>query len=214
MKFKDVEWIGFDLDHTLYPFDQALSDAIRTEISGRVALIIGVSQSEAFNQINELRKVTGSTSKALELMGVKNARQLEHQVFDHFNVVGLLKRDDGLAKILLHLSSRYKLFLVTNTSRSMAHSKLEKIGIDIKIFSEVLCGGELNAYKGDGSAFKEILRRTNLPAEKHVFIGDNEIMDIIPAKAVRMKAVKLLGTDETVADLKISSIHEIEKLFL
>lgn len=57
------------------------------------------------------------------------------------------------------------------------------------------------------------MSRTGLPAQSHVSVGNNLRTDIIPAKNIGMKTVKVGGSQSTEEDLWVPEFTGIEKLF-
>ncbi|MFC1711308.1 HAD family hydrolase [Patescibacteria group bacterium] len=66
--------------------------------------------------------------------------------------------------------------------------------------------------KPDPYAFKLILNYTKLKPENHLFIGDSDKKEMIPAKKLGMKTCLVWGKSK-VADISLKTVYEVESLF-
>lgn len=213
---KDILAVGFDLDGTLYNSTPEINDRVRNKIAEYI-----------LKKMPELQNIPGarhyferryinlkSGSMVLEEAGYKDSLNLMNRCLADANILDLMAPNLKLCNILNEMSSRYKLYLITSGFKNESVGKLNRIGIDTKIFSYELYGDDPgHDSKSDGKIFKEIISETNLPAEKHVYVGDRLKQDILPPKKIGMKTIAV-WSEIPEADISIKNINEIGDLLL
>jgi|SRR3989344_1407983 len=212
---REVKAAGFDLDGTLYSTTFEIDERIRTRIAEKilkkVSSLGSVKRARDYFE-GEYRK-TGSGSKVLERVGYHDSREVMDECLATADVLDLIERDDELRGILENIHAKYKTYLITSSPRDLALQKLNRIGIDRRLFDTAMYSEMPDVSKSDGSAFEYLVKTVSIPAYQHVYVGDREKSDILPAKRLGMKTVAVWSSIEE-ADFSIDHIHDIKRLLL
>jgi FMN phosphatase YigB (HAD superfamily) len=122
--------------------------------------------------------------------------------------------------VLKRLSERYHLGIIANQPLG-TKERLYEYGIG-QYFSLVLSSAEEGLEKPNRALFLRALSLSGCEAADAVMVGDRPDNDIVPAKALGMKTVRItqgLGglmpvtSDEMRADMTISSLNELLAFF-
>lgn len=114
----------------------------------------------------------------------------------------------------------YKMGVIANQKLG-SKQRLEAWGI-AKYFEVILASAEEGVAKPDPQIFLRALKRAGCPAENSVMIGDRIDNDIVPAKKLGMKTVRILQSfssygiarcEEETADITINRLSELLEHF-
>jgi putative hydrolase of the HAD superfamily len=83
--------------------------------------------------------------------------------------------------------------LNTNGETNVSLKKLKRIGIAPGTFEKIYCNVDLGILKPDPEAFKIVLRKTRLKPSQHLFVGDSDVKEIIPAKKLGFRTCYVWG---------------------
>ncbi|MBI4010138.1 MAG: HAD family hydrolase [Candidatus Aenigmarchaeota archaeon] len=119
--------------------------------------------------------------------------------------------DSKLVKTLSAAKRRFGIFVVTEGYETPAIKKLRELGA-FPFVDGLICY-DMFGHPKDAEYFLELINRTRMPAETHVSIGDNLRTDIIPAKTIGMKTIKVGGNKTSSEDLWVPEFTETEKFF-
>ncbi len=213
-----VKIIGFDLDGTLYPYTEEIQRRNSEEIYGELSKILGISfdkVDEVFNRLYNDRNESccGSGSRTIERMGIMygyklNGAEIVQKCLARANVLDLIDGNPKLVEMLISLSKRYCLDLVTSTHSSLMNPKLEKIGIGKALFDYILTGETIS--KSDGAMFRRWLELRCFEADEHLYVGDNNRVDVDIPKGLGIRTCFIGEYEE--ADLCIGGITELESI--
>lgn len=113
---------------------------------------------------------------------------------------------------LTHLrAAGYHLAVVSNFD-GLLFEILSLTGLS-QVFHQVVCSGEVGAYKPDPRVFRAALSRAAVPPSQVVMIGDSERADVNPARRLGMQAILLDRSDEQTAyeGPRITSLHDLRR---
>jgi len=212
----NVDYVGFDLDNTLYPLNPEIDERISMKVAeGLLEIRSDLGDINSARELLErMYKELGTRTLVFSRLGVKNPGELMERCLIESRAEELISPDSRLVEILTDISKRYRTFLLTASPKKVAIPRLHKIGIEPDTFNFTIYGDNPSgAVKRDGSIYRHLLDVTGCPPESHVYIGDSLKADIIPAKNSGMKTI-LVGSKDENADISINSIHEIENLLL
>lgn len=205
-RLAQVKVIIWDLDGTLYQDAPGLSELIRSEIYKRLAKAMGVSVEEAQREYDKKYQEVEGATKTLETFGL-NGIEIVDEVFERIDFSRYLKKNPKLPVLFASLAS-FRHILLTNNRREHALKKLEAIGLDPAVFEEIICTYDLGIFKPDRRVFELVLEKTGLPPNQHLYVGDQEKKDIVPAKAVGMRTAMVWGNSE-MADISLPTVYDI-----
>ncbi|MEK6952920.1 MAG: HAD family hydrolase [Nanoarchaeota archaeon] len=207
--------VGFDLDGTLYSSNEEINNRIRIEISKRILAkkpyLGGIEEARRY--FEDRHTVLQSGTKVLKEAGFDDSNLVMDDCLAKADVLDLINYDGELVDILNKLSQVYQIYLVTNSPRELGEKKLERLGINPRVFNPIVYSDNIRGSKQDGAVFRYVLIATQIPANKHVYVGDRKNSDILPAKALGIKTIAV-GSVIKEADFSIQSIHEIRRLLL
>lgn len=117
----------------------------------------------------------------------------------------------GACNLLMSLSGRVKLGLVTNAYNGVLQRKrIEASGL-LRFFQEILIAGEVGIFKPDPEIFLLMSRKLSVLPEECLFIGDLIHYDIAGAHSAGMKTV-LYGTNKSVSKVPDYRAEDIPAL--
>lgn len=197
---KSSNHIFFDLDHTLWDFDQNSGLAFqrvfskyKTEIV--LADFLKVYEPINFNYWKDYRedRVTKQELRRGRLVDTfKNFEiSVPVDIIDAMAVsyIEELPVDNhllpGAEEILEYLCKKYKLHIITNGFQEVQHLKLQKSKI-AHYFETVTSSEEVGVKKPNPLVFQTALKKANAVAATSVMIGDTFEADILGAEAIGM----------------------------
>ncbi len=219
MSLKNLNVVGFDLDHTLYPQTEESQKKIREKIYEKLATAMNIpfaTAGELFEQEYASNNHWGKSgsrtiielcaSAGLDLDG----KLIVQQAIEDADILEFIEPNPKLNEMLIKLKNRYWLDLITGTSQKLAYSKLERLEINQKVFGFMLMGGEYGS-KTTGEVYQRWIELRSVPVPSMLYVGDNTKQDIDSPKALGIKTC-IVGKEYDKADYHISNILELEGL--
>jgi len=213
-----VKAVGFDLDECIYPSDPEINNLIRNYISSALLKKLSfadLAEARAFFEKKYAELHSGS--KVLVSVGynINEANNITDGAAAQDGIIKLIKKDPNTSRIIRAISNQYEwTFLITSSPRNVADSKLMKIGINPLCFTYMIYGDDPGyGHKIDGTAFRQIISKTGLAPDEHVYIGNSRKADIEPAKNAGMRTIGV-WSEIPEADLSIKHIHDLERVLL
>jgi len=199
-----INAVIFDMDGTLYQFPNGttfssspLGEAVKENVTSFIAEEFKLQDDEARLKYRELQmQYDGEMSLGLEQEFSIDRMSFFEETWgiDPENVI---VPEPNLKDELAQLSIRCA--LLTSASRVWATRVLGYIDV-INIFDDLIFTGEPDIRKPNPEAFRAIAKILGLDANQIVSIGDQEYSDIIPAKEVGMRTVRIGKNVQTDAD--------------
>ena len=228
--FSNIKYIFFDLDHTLWDYDQNAYETLKDIYEKWHLKKEDIPLNEfvdIFHKINtelwsmydcglidkqELKTIRFSKI----FQNIKPDVSFVHQVSDYFisNCCTKPHLMPGVLKGLDYLSKKYSLNIITNGFNDAQNKKLHSTGIK-KYFHKVITSESANARKPSPDIFQYALKVTGAKKSHSIMIGDNLGTDIQGAMNFGMKTVfyNHKGEKNVMADLTIRSHTELLELF-
>jgi 8-oxo-dGTP diphosphatase/putative hydrolase of the HAD superfamily len=206
VELENIEWLFFDVGSTLVSEEKPFLDRLHK---------IAEEVSEPFESIQEkvlqlYREKKKGERVLIEEYGMERPRwRTEDEELFH-----------GAYECLEQLSKKYKIGIIANQVPGTA-ARLEKHGV-LKFIDLVIASAEEGLEKPDRRIFELALARANCKPENAVMIGDRVDNDIIPAKKMGMKTVRVrqgmwkyweVCGEEEQADYEIDDLSEVLVLF-
>jgi FMN phosphatase YigB (HAD superfamily) len=219
---QQIKVIGFDLDNTLYPHTPEIQRRIKEKIYKKTASLIGIQREDAREMFERLYNSEGNSysssgSRTIEEIGKRYGKRVSKEKGSEIvngavaeaSILDLIEPNPPLKEMLRKLAGKMDLDLITNSSHYLTFAKLERIGIDYKVFSHMLIGGE-HGSKSDGGVYRYWLSLRNLKPEQYMYVGDNLKQDVEPPKKLGIKTC-MIG-DSPKADFWIVDILGLDKI--
>jgi HAD superfamily hydrolase (TIGR01549 family) len=206
-----IEAIGWDLDGTLYPGSEKLSNLLRDGQYKAVAEKHGWGMAKAQIEFHKRYRELGSHTKTLISLGIDGVGHFT-KFWDEVDLSQFVKRDEKLMKLFESISDR-RIFVLSNSNREdQIVKKLKLIGINPNIFEFLLSTVDVGEVKPDPKPFIVALEKLALQAEKVLFIGDRVSTDIMGAKRAGFRSCLVRGRSKE-ADISLSTVYDVFKLF-
>ena len=111
----------------------------------------------------------------------------------------------GMAAVLAAASQRFPLYAFTNSNPTHQAVWATRYAPELSVFRSIFVSSEMGLRKPDPGAFKEIARRTRLPASAFIFFDDT-LENVVGARTAGMQGVHVRSTDDVrVALLELTS---------
>lgn len=206
-----IEAIGWDLDGTLYPADSIPQELMRDKQYMAVADKMGWDIKKAESEFNRKLEKLGSHTKTLNTFGIDGISFFV-AVWDVLPLREYIKRDERVIKLFESLS-HLRHFIISNSNRvDQIERKLALVGVDPKIFEEIVSTVEVGAVKPDAKPFRVALKRLKLKPKQVLFVGDREGTDIRGARGVGMRTCMVWGKSN-LADIHLATVYDVGELF-
>jgi len=208
---EEIKVLVWDLDGTLYKEIPQMKKEIHKNAVNLVKKAQAVSSKKAAEMFSKTYQQTKSNSLALVKLGVNREEVLKG---DWYNLAQLkyLQSDSHLPLLFKKLKGLIHI-IDTNSNRQAAFKKLKILGLSPKIFAKIFTSTDMQTrVKPDPFAFKIVLRFTGLKAYQHLFIGDSEGKEVIPAKKLGFHTCFVWGRSRE-ADISLPTVYELARLF-
>ncbi|HEX7042425.1 MAG TPA: HAD-IA family hydrolase [Patescibacteria group bacterium] len=203
----------FDLDGTLYSFDKGRGSTfagskfymdLKENICAFLMRHLKVSKKEALEEyirINKLYKGEVSLGVRQEY-GIDRDKYFENTW--NLNPKKYVLQNKKLSSIFTPLIGRAT--LLTAAPRIWAIRVLQRLNLE-NTFGESIYTGEPILRKPNPLIFQKIAEDLSVDASRIISIGDQEESDILPAKSIGMKTIRI-GGDATEADFQVENIDD------
>jgi len=173
-------------------------------------VLVDIEMFDKYNPSDTMKNiVTKAFAKFLEKKEIKNydAEKLSDKYTKaREKYKGIQGKTENVLKYLK--SKGMKLFIVSHSKKADIMHLFMKHNISDNFFDAIYSTQDLGLKKPNMEILEKIIKENNLKPESCIFIGDNIIEDMLPAKAIGMKTVLI---SDFVDDF-ISNIDDIRKL--
>ncbi|MBP2171946.1 TIGR02253 family HAD-type hydrolase [Methanococcus voltae] len=219
-----IKGVLFDLDDTLYNSSEFARRARKEALKAMMDAGLHNSEEEAEKVLNRIILQKGSNYSmhfndlVKALKGDHDPKIIATGIITYHNVKFSLLRPfpDTISSLIKLKSKGLKLGILTDGVTLKQWEKLIRLSI-CPFFDEVITSEEFGLGKPYPEFFEHGLSKMNLKPEEVVYIGDREDRDIIPAKSLGMKTVRIYqgkysDIKETSANYSINSLSELPDL--
>jgi putative hydrolase of the HAD superfamily len=217
---KKISGIGqknilLDIDDTLFPSTEFSSLARKNALNAMISLGIDSDYTTLHSKLGSIISRHGSNYQnhfgdlCKELRIRRPGRYVAAAVAAYHDTKTAIQPFPKAPLALMRLKQDgHRLYVATNGDSIKQWDKLIRLRLAL-FFDDVFVSEELGVQKGEGF-YRKILKALGAEAEGCIMVGDREDVDIIPAKAIGMKTVRLLsgkyakGTssaDQTIKDI-------------
>ncbi len=209
---KNIKVLIWDFDGTLYRPNTELFAAVREAEYQAIMEHTGWTREKAMEEFHKLHRVTIQSATAVIAklcnMSIGQAAVESEKRFDRRKY---LHRDEKLIALFGKLK-HFRHFILANGVRRYHRETLKLLGVVPETFEEMVTGETMGVTKPDPKGFQYIMGKTGLPAASHLMIGDRELVDLAPAKALGMHTC-LVWSDKksTIADITVPTVYDVVK---
>ncbi len=212
--FKNIKVLIWDFDGTFYKPVPALWHDVREAEYKTIMNHTGWTHEKTEDEFQTIYKVTydSATQTAAVLSGITIA-EAAVEMEQYFDRRTYLTRDEKLIALFAKLKS-FRHFTLANGVIARHKETLAVLGVDPKIFEEMVTSETVGVTKPDEAGYRYILEKTKLPPYQHLMIGDRETVDLVPANNLGMKTCLVWSeTPSTIADSTLQTVYDVDKLF-
>jgi len=207
-EWRDIQALIFDMDDTLYTSPE-LKRAYRQAACTLIAEVKGIDRSETDDLYHRIRTALAarsgyppSNTLILHELGIA-WETWRDQTIRTIDPGSFLRQDPELVTTLSVLSSRYRIGLLTNNHRVHTDRILDILGVG-PLFQTILTVSETGKTKPDPTLCSTMACLLDVLPEKCLAIGDEEGIDLIPARASGMKTYHVRH---------VSDVHRLREWF-
>lgn len=185
----------FDLDYTLYDQSQYVACAL-AQVAAAVARDVPRRNGALTSSIIEAWCTLGPDHDRLfdtwlAAHGLLSRERVQKciAVFHAYRPARLAPYR-GVKKMLRALKAR-RLGMITDGEPCMQRTKVAALGLAGR-FDVIVYSGELSRAKPDPEVFRRALQALDVRPEDSVFVGDHPVRDVMGARRVGMRAIRVL----------------------
>lgn len=212
MKFANIRVLIWDFDGTLYKPNPELFHDVRESEYRAIMEHTGWNREKAIEEFHKLHKVTiqSATAVVAKLCGISvAAAAVESEKY--FDRRKYLHRDLRLIEMFDRLK-RFRHYIFANGVIAKHKETLEVLGIPVDTFEEFVTAETVGVTKPDPAGYLYIMKKTGLPPNAHLMIGDRELVDIVPANNLGMHTCLVWSeTKSTVADVTLATVYDVAR---
>lgn len=187
-----IKHIWFDLAGTLYrETDEfsAVHDQYRYHTYARLRGIM--DPDRARQEYLALYKTHGSNSAVFRSLGQPSNYWMK--ALEEMDFSAVLKPDKNITETLKELNRVVPISLFTNFPKARIDEILGIIEIPADLFMHVLSGDDIAERKPALDGFYAMIKRSGLPGENLLYVGDRVEVDIKPAKQLGIQTCLVWG---------------------
>ncbi|MEY8716811.1 pyrimidine 5'-nucleotidase [Francisella philomiragia] len=197
----------FDLDNTLYPYNNGLFDAQMARMSDYIKLKLNISDTDKANTIrDELYYEFGST-----MLGMMRYHNIEPKEFlDYIDDIEIshFKPNEKLNKYINDLRKNNRTYIFTNASNFHTYRVLKQLGLDDS-FDGILTIEDTGLVSKPKTKYFEIGRdKFDIDFTNAIFFEDSS-HNLVPAKHLGMQTI-LVHADDHKSEANFYDNQEID----
>lgn len=207
MTLANITVLIWDFDGTFYKPIPELWHKIREAEYRTIMEANGWDHERAVAEFAKLYKIeTPSATQTVGKLTGMTTSEAARRMEDFYDRRDFVKRDEQLSAMFQKLSG-YHHFILANGVRKHLEETLDVLGLPRETFEEIVTSELSGENKPSPAGFLYILKKTGLPPEQHLMIGDREQVDIEPARKLGMQTC-LITWDHP----PVSSVYDVAAL--
>lgn len=213
-KFSDIQVIIWDVDGTLY-HTGALSTEVFEAAYKAIEECTGWSREKTITEFDNVHeKITLSATEAVGILCHISTGEAAKKTDKYLDRLRFIRRDEKLITLFEQLSG-FGHYILGNGSKDLIAEGLDALGLDRKIFKEIVTSELVGVNKPKDDGFRYIMERSGQEAAAHLMVGDRERVDLAPAKALGMKTCLVWALKPSmVADITIPSVYDLGQILV
>jgi len=209
-EFTSVQILIWDFDGTFYRPNPDLFAKVREAELHVLRDYTGWSEEKTEKEFYEkYKKVYNSATETVAKLAGIPVNHAAVEMERYFDRREYVKRDEKLIAMFAKLKN-FRHFILANGIISRHKETLEKLGVPSDTFEEMVSSETVGITKPSPKGYLYIMKKTGLPPQAHMMIGDREAVDLVPAKALGMHTC-LVWADikSNVADITIPDVYTL-----
>ncbi|MBI2547815.1 HAD family hydrolase [Candidatus Woesearchaeota archaeon] len=211
LKKHKIKHVWFDLDGTLVKRSDAFTKAHAQLRYETYAKAVGKPLTEKLKtEFEGLYAKQGSNSAVFRSLGFPS--DFWQKCFSQLDKSRYYKPVKAVTLTLKRLKDKVPISLFTNLRSEGVDKTLQLIDIDKAWFTFIVTGDDIQERKPAQDGFYEMIKRSQVPAEEILYVGDRVTVDILPAKKVGMKTCLVWSISDQ-ADYSFKNFEDLLSLF-
>ncbi len=207
---KNIQVLIWDFDGTLYKPNPDLWKVVREAEYHTIENHTKWPREKIVSEFERLHKnvYPSATETVAQLCGISTS-DAALEMEEYYDRRKFLVKDGQLEALFAKLTN-FRHFILANGVRHKLEETLVTLGLSKNIFEEIVTSETVGVNKPHDAGFCYILKKTNLPPQEHLMIGDRETVDLVPAKNLGMKTCLVWSEEKsTVADVTLSMVYDV-----
>jgi HAD superfamily hydrolase (TIGR01549 family) len=213
--FFDVKVLIWDFDGTLYKPNADLFHEVRESEYRTIMEYTHWDREKTIEKFEKYyKKITPSATQTVaKLCGISTSEAALYME-KYYDRRTFLLRDEKLIDLFKKLK-KYTHYILANGVRHRIEETLEALGVPKTTFTDIVTSEVSGENKPSEKGFVHILNKTGLPPAAHLMIGDRELVDIAPAKALGMHTCLVWSGEESrLADVTLPTVYGVPAALL
>lgn len=213
--FPDVRVLVWDFDGTFYKPNPELFHAVRESEYRTIMEHTQWDRQKAIKEFDSYyKKITPSATQTVaKLCGITTA-QAALTMEKYFDRRDYLSRDDKLITLFEKLKN-FRHYILANGTRYRLEETLTVLGLPVNTFVEIITSEHVGENKPSEKGFRYIMKKTGLSPMAHLMIGDREVVDLVPAKALGMRTCLVWSEEKnSIADVTLPTVYDLANLLV
>lgn len=206
----NIKVLIWDFDGTLYKPNPALFAAVREAEYRVIVEHTGWTREQAAEAFEKLHKKVypSATETVGKIVGISTA-EAAGEMENYFDRRNFLSRDEHLIELFQKLEG-YRHIILANGVIAKHKETLTVLGVPEKTFELFVTSEVVGFTKPHPEGFQYVLDYTKLPPSSHLMIGDRDLVDLAPARALGIKTCLVWSaTPGTHADMTLPTVYDV-----
>ncbi|MEK9143336.1 MAG: HAD family hydrolase [Patescibacteria group bacterium] len=214
-KLSGIKILIWDFDGTLFKPNENFFAAVREAEFQVLSKHTGWDRNKTEEEFKKVYKVLyPSATQTIGILSGITTAQAAQEMEDLFDRRNFVARDEKLISLFSHLK-RYRHIMFGNGIIAKHKETLPVLGIAPETFELYVTSEIVGKTKPSPDGFQYILNYTKLPASAHLMIGDRDLVDLAPAKALGMKTCFVWNDTKSIhADVTLPQIYDLATFLL
>lgn len=213
-----MNYFIFDLDGTLYSFNEdpntefsksEFYDNIKENIYQFFVNELGFSYNRAKEEYSYIKNNFGEDLSLFVENTYKLSRYYYFEKTWNLDPKNYINKNDNVKKLFKKLNGRIS--ILSLAPKIWVEKVLDYM--EIKDYVSNIISGEPDIRKPNSEVFKQAIEPFQITPDQAISIGDQDHTDILPAKKIGMKTIKV-GKESKIANYNIKKIDYLEELLL
>lgn len=215
---QDKKILFLDMDGTLYPIEKRsfLDSPIHDQIKERTILYICRKLGFKNEKAEKIFHMLMQKYPKYYSIGLNKLYGLERREYLDFvwnmDASDLIKPQKKLRSFIKLLSSKYDIYLISDAPKVWIENVSKFLDIN-DLLKGKFSGTDLNKKKKEG-LFEYLIYLIKVFPKDIFMVGDEEDVDILPAKNLGIKTIHICNGKQSQADYQADNLFEIKKILL
>ncbi len=209
----NIKVLIWDFDGTFYKPNPSLFAAVRQAEYRVIMSHTGWTKDKAMEAFERLHKKVypSATETVARIVGISTA-DAAVEMENYFDRRDFLARDERLIELLAKLKG-YRHIILANGVIRRHKETLAVLGVPAETFELFVTSEIVGKTKPHPEGFQYVLHYTNLPPAQHLMIGDRDLVDLAPARALGIRTCLVWSDSRSPhADVTLPTVYDVMRV--